>query len=148
MTLRHKNQGKWAKRILERGLDKQDEGTRAAISEQLHMHNLLTRKMNSMKDSSSSDDSSYEEDDDFDSEDEDGASKLLEKAKEKTIKLMDQEDEVPDSGVLSLPFMVCAPVLYYLIIYFHACCVILFCVVISFGVLLLPFMYLLLSYIV
>ncbi|KAJ8439499.1 hypothetical protein Cgig2_007016 [Carnegiea gigantea] len=106
MTLRHKNQGKWAKRILERGLDKQDEGTRAAISEQLHMHNLLTRKMNSMKDSSSSDDSSYEEDDDFDSEDEDGASKLLEKAKEKTIKLMDQEDEVPDSGVLSLPFMV------------------------------------------
>lgn len=106
MTLRHKNQGKWAKRILERGLDKQDEGTRAAISEQLHMHNLLTRKMNSMKDSSSSDDSSYEEDDDFDSEDEDGASKLLEKAKEKTIKLMELEDEVPDSGVLSLPFMV------------------------------------------
>ncbi|KAJ8439502.1 hypothetical protein Cgig2_007019 [Carnegiea gigantea] len=106
MALTHKNQGKWAKRILERGLDKQDEGTRAAISEQLHMHNLLTRKMNSMKDSSSSDDSSYEEDDDFDSQDEDGASKLLEKAKEKTIKLMDQEDEVPDSGVLSLPFMV------------------------------------------
>jgi len=121
MTLRHKNQGKWAKRILERGLDKQDEGTRAAISEQLHMHNLLTRKMNSMKDSSSSDDSSYEDDDDFDSEDEDGASKLLEKAKEKTIKLMDQEDEVPDSGVLSLPFMVCAPVSYCLIIKFHAC---------------------------
>lgn len=105
MTLRHKNQGKWAKRILERGLSKQDEGTQAAISEQLHLHNLLTRKINSMKDSSSSDDSSHE-DDDFDSSDEDGASKLLAKAKEKTIELMEQDVEVPDSGVLSLPFMV------------------------------------------
>lgn len=106
MTLRHKNQGKWAKRVLERGLSKQDEGTQAAIAEQLHLHNLLTRKMNSMKDNSSSDDSSDEDDEDFNSSDEEGASKLLAKAKENTIKLMEQEDEVPDSGVLSLPFMV------------------------------------------
>ncbi|KNA23250.1 hypothetical protein SOVF_026630 [Spinacia oleracea] len=106
MTLRHKNQGKWAKRVLERGLSKQDEGTQAAIAEQLHLHNLLTRKMNSVKENSSSDDSSCEDDEDMDSSDEEGASKLLAKAKEKTIKLMEQEDEVPDSGVLSLPFMV------------------------------------------
>ncbi|KAL2931776.1 U3 small nucleolar RNA-associated protein 14-like protein B [Bienertia sinuspersici] len=89
MTLRHKNQGKWAKRVLERGLSKQDE-----------------EKMNSMKDNSSSDDSSDEDEEDFDSSDEEGASKLLAKAKEKTMKLMEQEDEVPNSGVLSLPFMV------------------------------------------
>lgn len=106
MTLRHKNQGKWAKRVLERGLSKQDEGTQAAIAEQLHLHNLLTRKMNSMKDNSSSDDNSDEDGEDFDSSDEEGASMLLAKAKENTIKLMEQEDEVPESGVLSLPFMV------------------------------------------
>ena len=113
MTLRHKNQGKWAKRVLERGLSKQDEGTQAAIAEQLHLHNLLTRKMNSVKENSSSDDSSCEDDEDMDSSDEEGASKLLAKAKEKTIKLMEQEDEVPDSGVLSLPFMVYSA---------HSCC--------------------------
>ncbi|XP_021747808.1 uncharacterized protein C57A7.06-like [Chenopodium quinoa] len=106
MTLRHRNQGKWAKRVLERGLSKQDEGTQAAIAEQLNLHNLLTRKINSMKDGSSSDDSSDEDDEDMYSSDEEGASKLLAKAKEKTIKIMEQEDEVPDSGVLSLPFMV------------------------------------------
>ncbi|KAK9699636.1 hypothetical protein RND81_08G186200 [Saponaria officinalis] len=106
MTLRHKNQGKWAKRKLERGLDKQDEGTRAAISEQLHLHNLLTRKIHSVKDGSSSDGSTDEDDEDFNSSDEEGASKLVAKAKEKTLRLMEQDEEVPDSGVFSLPFMV------------------------------------------
>ncbi|CAL5437272.1 unnamed protein product [Camellia sinensis] len=111
MTLKHKNSSKWAKRILERGLSVQDEGTRAAISEQLHQHALLTRKMNSMKDSSDDDDgddSSDEDDGDdiLDTSDQDRASKLLEKAKEKTLKVIEEEDEVPKSGVLSLPFMV------------------------------------------
>lgn len=105
MTLKHKNQGKWAKRVLERGLSIQDEGTRAAVAEQLHQHNLLKRKMNSVKDSSSSDDSSDEDDEDY-SSDENGEAKLLAKAKEKTIKLMEQEEELPNSGVFSLPFMV------------------------------------------
>ncbi|XP_058202992.1 uncharacterized protein C57A7.06 [Rhododendron vialii] len=108
MTQKHKNSSKWAKRILRRGLDIQDEGTRAAISEQLHQHALLTRKMNSMKESTSSDDSS-DEDDDIDISDisdEGHAPKLLEKAKEKTLEVIEEEDEVPKSGVLSLPFMV------------------------------------------
>ena len=107
MTLRHKNQGKWAKHVLEHGLSKQDEDTQAATAEQLHLHNLLTRKMNSIKDNSSSDESSDEDDEYMDSSDEEGASKLLAKAKKKTMKLMENDDEVPDSGVLSLPFMVC-----------------------------------------
>lgn len=110
MTLRHKGSSKWTKRIKERGIDVQDEGTRTAIAEQQHLHALLTRKMNSMKDgsSSSSDDSSDEDDVDIYSagSDQARASKLLEKAKEKTLNLLDEDDEVPNSGVLSLPFMV------------------------------------------
>lgn len=108
MTLKHKNSSKWAKRILKRGLDVQDEGTRAAISEQLHQHASLTRKMKSMKDSSSSDESSDE--DDFEEissgSDQDIASKLFMKAKEKTLEVLEGDEEVPKSGVLSLPFMV------------------------------------------
>ncbi|KAK9281752.1 hypothetical protein L1049_004657 [Liquidambar formosana] len=109
MTLKHKNSSKWAKRILKRGLSVQDEGTRAAIAEQLHRHALLSRKMNSMKDSSSSSDDSGDEDDDDEiaaGSDQDGASKLLAKAKEKTLQVLEEEDEIPNSGVLSLPFMV------------------------------------------
>ncbi|KAL9273035.1 U3 small nucleolar RNA-associated protein 14-like protein [Drosera capensis] len=105
MTLRHKNKSKWAKRILECGLDAQDEGTRAAITDQLHQHELLTRKINSLKDDSSSDESINEYDEDLDGSDEDGASRLLEKAKKKTIALVDDEDEKPLSGVMSLLFM-------------------------------------------
>ncbi|XP_047334220.1 uncharacterized protein C57A7.06 [Impatiens glandulifera] len=108
MTLKHKNNSKWAKRILKRGLDVQDDGTRAAISEQLHQHALLTRKMNSMKDSSSDEDSSEDDDDDDDLDvtNQDVSTKLLEKAKAKTLKVLEDADDAPKSGVLSLPFMV------------------------------------------
>ncbi|KAG8378493.1 hypothetical protein BUALT_Bualt08G0142900 [Buddleja alternifolia] len=106
MTLKHKNSNKWAKRILQRGLDVQDEATREAFGQQLHQHAALTRKQNSMKESSSSDESS---DDDSDymsaSSDQDIASKLLTKAKEKTLKVLKADEELPTSGVLSLPFM-------------------------------------------
>ncbi|CAL1409634.1 unnamed protein product [Linum trigynum] len=106
LTLRHKNKSKWAKRVLERGLNAQDEGTRAAITEQLSQHARLTRKMNSMNDSSNSDNSSDEEyDEDSDVSEQDRASKVLMKAKEKTQSILEEEDEVPTSGVLSLPFM-------------------------------------------
>lgn len=108
MTLKHKNSSKWAKRVLKRGLQAQDEGTRAAISDQLQQHALLTRKMNSMKDSSSSDESSDDDDDDDElspGEGRDKVAKLLNRAKEKTVKVIGEEDEMPKSGVFSLPFM-------------------------------------------
>ncbi|KAL3845670.1 hypothetical protein ACJIZ3_003073 [Penstemon smallii] len=107
MTLKHKNSSKWAKRILERGLKAQDEGTREAFGEQLNQHAALTRKMNSVKESSSSDESSddYDSDDTLASSDEDNKSKLLMKAKEKTLKLLEGDEELP-KGVLTLPFMV------------------------------------------
>ncbi|MBA0563088.1 hypothetical protein Golob_008091 [Gossypium lobatum] len=104
MILKHKNKSKWARRILERGLNAQDEGTRAAMAEQLHQHALLTRKINTVKDSSSSSDSSSDDDDEGSNEDR--ASELLEKAKEKTLKVLEDDEELPNSGVLSLPFMV------------------------------------------
>ncbi|XP_028786436.1 uncharacterized protein C57A7.06-like isoform X1 [Neltuma alba] len=109
MTLKHKNQNQWAKRILARGLNNQDDGTRAAVAEQLRRHAELTRKMNSMKDSSSSSDDTSDDDDADENlavSDRDRASKLLEKAKDKTMKVLEEEeDEVPDSGLPSLPFM-------------------------------------------
>ncbi|KDP28173.1 hypothetical protein JCGZ_13944 [Jatropha curcas] len=105
MTLKHKNRSKWARRILDRGLSVQDEGTKAAIAEQLHQHALLTRKMKSMKESSSDDSSNEEEDEDSAGSDHDGPSKMLTKAKEKTLRVLEEDDEVPNSGVLSLPFM-------------------------------------------
>lgn len=110
MTLKHKNSSKWAKRILQRGLNVQDEGTRAAIAEQLHQHALLTRKMNSMKDDTSSSDESTDNED-LDEElspgkDDERVSKLLNRAKDKTVKVLEEEDEIPKSGVLALPFMV------------------------------------------
>nr|XP_016466475.1 PREDICTED: U3 small nucleolar RNA-associated protein 14-like [Nicotiana tabacum] len=108
MTLKHKNSSKWAKRILQRGLDVQDDGTRAAITEQLNQHALLTRKANNMKESSSSEESSDDDDLDetSDGSDQDAAVKLLKKAKDRTVEVLDGDEELPASGVLSLPFMV------------------------------------------
>ena len=109
MTLRHKGSSKWAKRIKERGLNAQDEGTRAAIAEQQNIHAALTRKMRSMGDSSSDSEESDGENasEDNSSGSEQGkASKLQVEAKEKILKVLNEEEEVANSGLLSLPFMV------------------------------------------
>lgn len=110
MTLKHKNTSKWAKRVLKRGLEKQDEGTRAAIAEQLHLNTLLSRKIHSVNESSSSDESSSEDDDNAEitlHSDDKPKSQIIAKAKEETLKIVqDEEEEIPKSGLLSLPFMV------------------------------------------
>lgn len=105
-TQKHTNNSKWAKRILERGLAVQDDGTRAAISEQLHRKALLARKMNTMSDDSNSDDSSDSDagDDVSGGSDQEGKLKMLERAKQKTLEVL-EDDEIPNSGLLSLPFM-------------------------------------------
>ncbi|KAM3211853.1 hypothetical protein ACQJBY_065148 [Aegilops geniculata] len=106
MTLKHKNNSKWAKRILKRGLSVQDDGTRDAITAQLQQHALLTRKMNSIKDGSSSSDESSDDDDDDEDEDESKLeAKLLNRGKEKIRKVVEEDNEIPKSGVFSLPFM-------------------------------------------
>lgn len=109
MTLKHKNTSKWAKRIKKRGLDAQDDGTRAAISEQLQQHALLTRNRNSMHDDDDSSDVSMDDDDDDDvisGDDEASKLKFLEKGKKRTLELLEEDDDAPKSGLLSLPFMV------------------------------------------
>ncbi|KAF8106106.1 hypothetical protein N665_0147s0062 [Sinapis alba] len=99
MTLKHKNTGKWVKRMLRRGLNVKHDGTREAIAEQLQMNANLSRKMNSMRDGSSSDEEELN-----DGSDEDTPSRLIAKAKEKTLKTL-EDDEVPNAGLMSLPFM-------------------------------------------
>lgn len=106
MTLKHKNNSKWAKRILKRGLSVQDDGTRDAITAQLQQHALLTRKMNSIKDGSSSSDESSDDDDDDEEDESKLEAKLLNRGKEKIRKVIEEDNEIPKSGVFSLPFMV------------------------------------------
>ncbi|XP_023636335.1 uncharacterized protein C57A7.06 [Capsella rubella] len=100
MTLKHKNTGRWPKRMVRLGLNRKYDGTRAAISEQLQINATLSRKMNSKKDESSSDESDAELDDGSDQD----TCKLIAKAKEKTLKAV-EDDEVPISGAMALPFM-------------------------------------------
>ncbi|KAL0760579.1 hypothetical protein Bca101_076729 [Brassica carinata] len=103
MTLKHKNTGKWAKRMLSRGLNVKYDGTKAGIAEQLQMNANLSRKMNSMRDGSSSDERDDEEEL-RDGSDEDTPSRLIAKAKEKTLKAL-EDDELPNAVLMSLPFM-------------------------------------------
>ncbi|KAL0757993.1 hypothetical protein Bca101_095661 [Brassica carinata] len=104
MTLKHKNTGKWAKRMLSRGLNVKYDGTKAAIAEQLQMNANLSRKMNSMRDGSNSDERDDEEEL-RDGSDEDAPSRLIAKAKEKTLKAL-EDGELPNAVLMSLPFMV------------------------------------------
>ncbi|KAJ0247942.1 hypothetical protein HA466_0163260 [Hirschfeldia incana] len=98
-TQKHRNTGKWVRRMLQLGLNVKHDGTRAAIAEQLQMNANLSRKMNSMRDASSSDEEELN-----DGSDEDTPSILIAKAKEKTLKTL-QDDQVPNTGLMSLPFM-------------------------------------------
>uniref|UniRef100_A0A0D3BXU5 Uncharacterized protein n=1 Tax=Brassica oleracea var. oleracea TaxID=109376 RepID=A0A0D3BXU5_BRAOL len=103
MTLKHKNTGKWAKRMLSRGLNVKYDGTKAAIAEQLQMNANLSRQMNYMRDGCSSDERDNEEEL-RDGSDEDTPSRLIAKAKEKTLKAL-EDDELPNAVLMSLPFM-------------------------------------------
>ncbi|KAF3554616.1 hypothetical protein F2Q69_00015159 [Brassica cretica] len=103
MTLKHKNTGKWAKRMLSRGLNVKYDGTKAAIAEQLQMNANLSRQMNYMRDGCSSDERDDEEEL-RDGSDEDTPSRLIAKAKEKTLKAL-EDDELPNAVLMSLPFM-------------------------------------------
>ncbi|KAG2287594.1 hypothetical protein Bca52824_047198 [Brassica carinata] len=103
MTLKHKNTGKWAKRMLNRGLNVKYDGTKAAIVEQLQMNANLSRQMNYMRDGCSSDERDDEEEL-RDGSDEDTPSRLIAKAKEKTLKAL-EDDELPNAVLMSLPFM-------------------------------------------
>ena len=66
MTLKHKNTGKWAKRVLKRGIQSADKGTRAAMEEQARIQRDLLRKQTG--ESSSSEEDEEEDDSEADAE--------------------------------------------------------------------------------
>ena len=45
LTLKHRNSSKWARRALKRGMDVMDEGTKAAVAEQLRLGEELRCKV-------------------------------------------------------------------------------------------------------
>ena len=45
LTLKHKNTSRWARRALKRGANIMDEGTKAAVAEQLRLGQELRRKV-------------------------------------------------------------------------------------------------------
>ncbi|PXF47970.1 hypothetical protein BWQ96_02356 [Gracilariopsis chorda] len=61
MTLRHKNTSKWVRRQLKRGETKRNLNTRAAIEEQLRLHDELKKKQGVTNDSDESDGEDGEE---------------------------------------------------------------------------------------
>lgn len=99
MTLRHTHHNRWAKNVKQHGLNHKYEETRAAMDENCRKHKDLTRKMHSMKGSSSSNDS---EDDDENSAGSDLDSKIL----GKLMKVLGEKDEITESRLSSLGFMV------------------------------------------
>jgi len=99
VTLRHKNTGKWARRMLQRGNDVNEE-TRQAIIDQLNQHENLKRKIQDAGDDS----------DEFDSNDEiydDNAALIKEKALSQLNKMEDDIDneEKPQKGIFAMKFM-------------------------------------------
>jgi U3 small nucleolar RNA-associated protein 14 len=102
MTLRHTPHNPWAKHVKQHGLNHKHEETRAAMDENCRKHYDLTRKRHSMKGSSSSDDSN-DEDDDENSAGSDLDSKIL----GKLMKVLEEKDEITESRLSSLGFMVC-----------------------------------------
>ena len=48
LTLKHRNSSKWARRALKRGMNVMDEGTKAAVAEQLRLGEELRRKVSSV----------------------------------------------------------------------------------------------------
>lgn len=101
MTLRHTHHNRWAKNVKQHGLNHKYEETRAAMDENCRKHKDLTRKMHSMKGSSSSNDSD-DEDDDENSAGSDLDSKIL----GKLMKVLGEKDEITESRLSSLGFMV------------------------------------------
>ncbi|OUM62553.1 hypothetical protein PIROE2DRAFT_69489 [Piromyces sp. E2] len=99
VTLRHKNTGKWARRMLQRGNDVNEE-TRQAIIDQLNQHENLKRKIQDAD----------EDEDGFDSNDEsydDNAEAIKAKAMHQLDQMEEDIDneEKPQKGIFAMKFM-------------------------------------------
>eukprot|EP00887_Chlorella_sp_A99_P001155 scaffold14.g1155.t1 len=125
LTLKHKNTSRWVRRALKRGSTILDEGTKAAVAEQLRLGQELRQRVNSLKPARGSDDSddggstSASDEDVSDAEGEgvggsfagDKAGRgLSTRAKAAALELLQaggggEEGELPSKGLFSLPFM-------------------------------------------
>jgi len=98
VTLRHKNTGKWARRMLQRGNDVNNE-TRQAIIDQLNQHENLKRKIQDADDSDEyeSNDETYE----------DNTNDIKIRAINQLDKIEDDIDneEKPQKGIFAMKFM-------------------------------------------
>ncbi|ORX49310.1 small-subunit processome [Piromyces finnis] len=99
VTLRHKNTGKWARRMLQRGNDVNEE-TRQAIIDQLNQHENLKRKIQDADEDSdgfNSNDESYDDN--------------VDTIKERTLQQLNQmeedidNEEKPQKGIFAMKFM-------------------------------------------
>ncbi|ORY61880.1 small-subunit processome [Neocallimastix californiae] len=99
VTLRHKNTGKWARRMLQRGNDTNEE-TRQAIIAQLNQHENLKRKIQDAGDDSDEYESNEETYDD-------NADTIKERAIHQLDKMEDDIDneEKPQKGIFAMKFM-------------------------------------------
>ncbi|KAK9806336.1 hypothetical protein WJX72_010623 [[Myrmecia] bisecta] len=118
LTLKHKNTSKWARRALKRGIDVMDEGTKAAVTEQLRLGEELRRKVDKADDGSESD---SESDGGTSASEGEGEGKepagyaaakkgrgMSAKAKAAALDLLqggDAEAPAPTKGLFALPFM-------------------------------------------
>ncbi|KAJ3220712.1 hypothetical protein HK099_004062 [Clydaea vesicula] len=100
MTLKHKNSGKWAKKMLSR--KDTDSETRKALMEQLEKHEELKKKISGMH--SSDDDFSGDEDDD--DEEGDGGEDIANAVMElNSMKNSISDTQIPTTGVFAMKFM-------------------------------------------
>eukprot|EP00884_Botryococcus_braunii_P004424 jgi/Botrbrau1/13983/Bobra.117_2s0013.1 len=109
-TLRHRNTSRWSKRILRRGALAIDEGSKAAIEEQLRMHQELRRKLAPQEGEESDEDGEASSGNSSEGEEAAGQKPARNaKAVEQLRSLLEQgegegEGEKP-KGLLGLPFM-------------------------------------------
>mmetsp|Transcript_5357 Transcript_5357/g.11731 ORF Transcript_5357/g.11731 Transcript_5357/m.11731 type:complete len:1130 (-) Transcript_5357:373-3762(-) len=127
LTLKHRNTSKWARRALKRGLTVMDEGTKAALAEQLRTGDALRKRIEGLRSSkgagSGSDSEGTSASDIDDGEEGEGAELgafaaankgrgMSSKAKAAALEILEgggkegDEPAVPTKGLFSLPFMV------------------------------------------
>lgn len=107
MSLRHKNTSKWVKRQLSRGETKRNPESRAAVEEQLRLHEELRRRQEGVIELSNSDNSDGDDDTPDISDDDDAADAQLEDIRQELEKDGERRNSKKrsKSGLMGMKFM-------------------------------------------
>ncbi|PSC76740.1 U3 small nucleolar RNA-associated 14-like protein A isoform A [Micractinium conductrix] len=123
LTLKHRNTSRWARRAIKRGQTLMDDGTRAAVAEQLRLGEELRQKVNRMKPRGDDSDGSTSASEGESGSDDEGAGAggaggsfagpragagMGSKAKAAALELLEGNadlEEQPAKGLFALPFM-------------------------------------------